>query len=71
MAVGEITKKKKKKRERDRDRIFKFFSNFSIIKTLFLGVPLVLWGLRPGYCLCEDMCSIPGLFQWVKDPVLT
>ena len=31
-----------------------------------------LWpsGLQTQSCLCEDVCGIPGLAQWVKDPVL-
>ena len=32
----------------------------------------LLWlsGLRTQCCLCEDVGSIPGLTQWVKDLVL-
>ena len=33
---------------------------------------LLLWlsGLRTQHSLCKDMGLIPGLAQWVKDPVL-
>ena len=32
--------------------------------------PLWVSGLRTQYCLCEDVVLIPGLAEWVKDPVL-
>ena len=32
--------------------------------------PLWLRGLRTRRSVCEDAWSIPGLYQWVKDPVL-
>ena len=37
---------------------------------LFREFPLWLGGLRTQRCLCEDVGSIPGLDQWVKDLVL-
>ena len=32
--------------------------------------PLWLSGVRTQHCLCEDVGSIPGLAQCVKDPVV-
>ena len=35
-----------------------------------LGVPVVAHGLRIQCSFQEDASSIPGLAQWVKDPML-
>ena len=32
-----------------------------------LEVPIVAQWVRTLCCLCEDVSSIPGLAQWVKD----
>ena len=40
-----------------------------IIK-FFLEFPLWLSTLRTQCCLCEDLGLIPGLAQWVKNPML-
>ena len=47
---------KKKKKEKERKKISEF--------------PLWLSGLRSRHCLCEVGGLIPGLVQWVKDPML-
>ena len=35
------------------------------------GFPLWLSGLRTRHGVCEDVCLIPGLVHWVKDPALS
>ena len=40
-----------------------------LIKT-HLGVPLVAQGVTNPTSTHEDVGSIPGLAQWIKDPVL-
>ena len=42
----------------------------SILKYLFLGVPVVAQWLKNPTRNHEVVGSIPGLAQWVKDPVL-
>ena len=44
------------------------FSNAKI--SIIQGFPLWLIGLRTRYSVCEDVCLIPGLAQWIKDPGL-
>ena len=39
-------------------------------KNITLGVPVVAQWLTKPTSICEDLGSIPGLTQWVKDPVL-
>jgi len=35
-----------------------------------LRVPIGAQWVKDPVCLCEDICSIPGLAQWAKDLVL-
>ena len=35
-----------------------------------VGVPIVAQQVMNQINICEDVCSIPGLDQWVKDPAL-
>ena len=37
---------------------------------MFQGVPVVAQRLRTQHSVCVDVGSIPGLTQWVKDPIL-
>ena len=41
-----------------------------VISGLTLEFPWWLSGLRTQHSICKDVGSIPGLTQWVKDPVL-
>ena len=53
--------------------IYQMISTDSLLNTLLKRKELefLLWlsGLRTQYCLFEDVSSIPGLTQWVKDLV--
>ena len=40
------------------------------VKSPSVGVPFVAQQLRNLTRIHDDVCSIPGLAQWVKDPVL-
>ena len=51
--------------------IFLFESNFSaIFKACFLGVPIVVQWVEKLTSIHEDVGSISGLPQWVKDLAL-
>ena len=41
-----------------------------VISGLTLEFPWWLSGLRTQHSICKDVGSVPGLAQWVKDPVL-
>ena len=53
---------------------FLYQCTFWPISSCFILIKIWLswWfsGLRNRHCLCEDIGSIPGLTQWVKDPIL-
>ena len=46
------------------------FNHFHRLKKNPREFPLCLSGLRTQHSVCEDVGSIPGLSQWVKDLVL-
>ena len=39
-------------------------------KVMKLGVPFVAQQVKNPDSVCEDLGSIPGISQWVKDPLL-
>ena len=43
-------------------------TNYQILNTCYWEFLLWFNRLRTQQCLCEDVGSIPGLTQWVKDP---
>ena len=54
--------KKVKRNEQNRWKCLNFKDNF--------GVPIVAQWVKNLPCIQEDVDSIPGPAQWVKDPVL-
>ena len=53
--------------------IFRIYFNFKgktrVIKTHDAEIPTVTQELRTQHSVCEDVGSVPGLAQWVKDLV--
>ena len=46
------------------------FINPTLKKYIYLAFPLWFSRLRTPCCICEDLGSIPGLAQWIKDLAL-
>ena len=47
-----------------------WIGRINIVKMVILGVPVVAEPLANLTSICENVNSIPGLAQWVKDLVL-
>ena len=68
-----LKRQKKKKKERKKEKEKKERENLTLgvsLKSYISEFPLWLSRLRTQNNIHEDVGSIPGLAQWVKDPVL-
>ena len=50
--------------------IGKFSSNWRVLKNVLAGVPVMAQWLTNLTSIHQDMGSIPGLAQWIKDVAL-